>query len=194
MSFATFKKFNDRWMGRLSVSVGVYGDDDSLNDADALRVSGVGVAIYNHSPQWQWAFGAAYLNRDDIAVIPAVGVIYNAGAVKYELMMPRPRIVWSLPQDSGGRDRSLYLAGELGGGAWAVERTDGSTDTLNLSRFGILLGYEKSSTPTLGLWDWGGWNTRYEIGYLFGRNLEYADSGEEISLDDSLVMRVGWAY
>lgn len=194
ISFGTFKKFSDRWMARLNVTVGVYGDDHSLNDSDALRVSGVGVAIYNYSPEWQWAFGAAYLNRDDISVVPAVGVIRDCGDVRYEIMMPRPRIVWRLPQDGSGVGRSIYLAGELGGGAWAVRRDDGTTDTLNLSRWGLVLGFERAAAQTVGMWAWGGWKTRYEIGYLFGRSLEYANSDEEISLDDSLVARVGWSY
>lgn len=192
VSFGTFKKLNDRWMARASMTVGVYGDDHSLSDSDALRVSGLAIAIWDYSPAWKWAFGVVYLNREDISVVPAVGVIHDRGAVRYELMLPRPRVVWRLPQGAEGNERSLYLAGELGGGAWAVRRDDGTTDTLNLSRWGLVLGYETKSSPAAGAW--GGAKRRYEIGYLFGRDLEYANTGEEFSLDDSLIVRVGWSY
>lgn len=190
LSFGTFKKLSERWSARGSVSVGVYGDDHSLGSSDALRVSGFGVAIYEASPQWQWAIGAAYLNRDDLAVVPAVGVIHDRGDVRYELMMPRPRILWRLPQDAAGAERGVYLAGDLGGGAWAVRRPDGSTDTLNLAQWGVVLGYETQAGPGARL----GGKRRYEVGYVFGRSLEYANSGEELSLDDSLVARAAVSF
>ena len=167
--------------------MGVYGDDHSLDDSDALRVSGVGVAIYKASEKVQWAFGVAYLNRDDISVLPVVGLIYDLGWVKYELMMPRPRIVWRLSPECGDcEERAFYLAGEFGGGTWAVQRESGASDTLNLSRYGLLVGYEQTSP--------GGWGRRFEFGYLFGRDLEYGIGGEEISLDDSLIARAGIFY
>ncbi|MEN0111186.1 MAG: hypothetical protein AAF805_10745 [Planctomycetota bacterium] len=193
VSFASFKKLSRKWTARGSVTVGVYGDDHSLGDSDALRVSGLGLGIYEASREWQLAVGVAYLNRDDISVIPVAGAIYDAGGVRYELMMPRPRIVWRLPGDGSPEQRSIYLGGELGGGAWAVRRTDGTTDTLNLNRFGLLLGYEWSGAPP-GSRPGSGPSIRYELGYLFGRDLEYADSGEELSLDDSLVVRVGRTF
>ncbi|TWT98019.1 hypothetical protein Pla108_21740 [Botrimarina colliarenosi] len=190
LSIGSFKKLGERWSARGSVNVGVYGDEDSLGASDALRVSGFGVAIYEASPEWQWVIGAAYLNRDDLAVVPAFGVIHDRGDVRFELTMPRPRILWRLPQDAAGTERAIYVAGDLGGGAWAVRRTDGTTDTLNLGSWGVGLGYETKAGP--GAWFSG--KRRYELGYVFGRTLEYAKSGEEISLDDSLVMRVGWNY
>ena len=192
LSLATFRQFSERWSGRASVSVGVYGDDESLGASDALRVSGFGVAIYQASPHLQWVFGAAYLNRDDIAVVPAVGLIYDRGGVRYELAMPRPRVLWRLPGSSGSDHRAVYVAGKLGGGAWAVERPSGDTDTLNLGRFGVLLGWQQTATDPASRAS--GPSRRVEIGYLFGRELEYADSGETLDLDDSLIARVGWSY
>ena len=189
LSVGTFRQLGPQWKARGAVTVGVYGDEHSLGESDALRVSGVGLAIYDAAPGWQWVFGVAYLNRDDISIVPAVGVIRDTGAVRYELTMPRPRVLWRLPQDAYGSERGLYVAGELGGGAWAVQRDSGATDTLNLSRWGVLVGYESKSASPIGPA-----TTRYELGYVFGRELEYANTGEEVSLDDSLIARVGWTY
>ena len=186
IGFRSFRKINDRWMINVGATVGVYGDDYSLGESDALRVSGSGVAIYKASDKVQWAFGAAYLNRDDISVIPAVGVIYDQGWIKYELMMPRPRIVWRLDPTSYCQERSVYLAGELGGGTWAVRRDSGVQDTLNISRFGILIGYEQKYASGIG--------QRYEFGYLFGRDIEYGIGGESIDLEDSLIARAALSF
>ena len=186
LGFRTFRKINERWMANIGVNVGVYGDDYSLDSSEALRVSGTAVAIYNASPEWQWAIGVAYLNRDDISVVPAFGVIHDRGWVRYELMLPRPRVIWRLPDGPNCQERTFYLAGDMGGGAWAVERAGGGTDTLNLSRYGLLLGWEQKHE--------GGWSRRFEFGYVFARDLEYGTGGEELSLDDSLIARVGLSY
>lgn len=186
LGFGTYQQINARWLFVGELNVGVYGDDHSLDASDALRVSGSAVGIYTTDTNWKWALGVAYLNRNDVSVLPVVGLIYDQGAVKYELMFPRPRIVWRLPSTTNCLERSFYLAGELGGGAWAVQRTSGATDTLNLASYGALLGYEQKTV--------GGWSRRYEFGYLFGRELEYEKSGEKITLDDSLIARIGLSY
>ncbi len=186
LGFSAFQKISARWLFVGEVNVGVYGDDRSLDTSNALRVSGSAVGIYTTENDWKWAFGVAYLNRDDISLVPVVGLIYDQGAVRYELMFPRPRILWRLPTTIDCIERSFYLGGEFGGGAWAVRRTSGATDTLNLSSYGLLLGYEQRAV--------GGWSRRYELGYLFGRRLEYSGSNERISLDDSLIARMGLSY
>lgn len=188
VGFMTFRELGDRWLLNAGVTVGVYGDDSSLDAADALGVSGMVVGIYKQSPQVQYAIGAAFLNRDDLPVVPAVGVIYDTGAVKYELMMPRPRVVWRIPGAEGDPvQRSVYLGGELGGGAWAIQRLDGSTDRMNLSRFGLVLGWEARGP---------GRSVRSaEIGYLFDREIEFTNLEDfEVDLDNSLVTRIGVSF
>ncbi|MEQ8846831.1 DUF6268 family outer membrane beta-barrel protein [Botrimarina sp.] len=194
LSVGTFKQLGPRWSARGSVTTGVYGDDYSLGESDALRVSGFGIALWDAAPGWQWVIGAAYLNRDDIAVVPAIGVIHDRGDYRYEITAPRGRVVRRLPQSPYGEQRALYFAAELGGGAWAVRRADGQTDTLNLSRWGVLLGYESGPAAGGSPSAAGAWKRRYEIGYLFGRELEFADTEEEFSLDDTLIVRGGWSY
>ncbi|MGL4514870.1 MAG: DUF6268 family outer membrane beta-barrel protein [Lacipirellulaceae bacterium] len=193
VGFMTFRELGERWLLNVGVTVGVYGDDASLDTGEALGVSGMVVGIYKQSPQVQYAIGAAFLNRDDLPVVPAVGVIYDTGAVKYELMMPRPRIVWRLdPAEANGAagqgvQRAIYLGGELGGGAWAVQRLDGSTDRMNVSRFGLVLGWEAKG-PGRG-------SRNFEIGYLFDREIEFTDLEEtEVDLDNSLIARVGVSF
>lgn len=184
VSFATFRPLSERWMFRGNVIVGVYGDEHSLDDADALQVTGFAMGIYNASPQWQWAIGAGYVNNADLAVIPVVGFIHDRGWIKYELMMPRPRVVVPV-STTPGNESSVYVSGEFGGGVWAVRRDSGVTEPLQLSRYGVLLGYEQQTA--MG-------SCRYEFGYAFGRELEYEDSGETIDVDDALIARLSWSY
>ncbi|WP_146575554.1 DUF6268 family outer membrane beta-barrel protein [Botrimarina hoheduenensis] len=185
LSFATFRPLTEKWFFRGNVIVGLYGDEHSLDDADAAQISGFAMGIYNLSPAWQWAIGAGYVNNADLAVIPVVGFIHDRGWIKYEAMMPRPRIIVPLANESGVKS-NVYVSGEFGGGVWAVQRDSGVTEPLQLSRYAALIGYDRESL--------GGATWRYELGYVFGRELEYEDSGEAVDLDDSLIVRVGLSF
>lgn len=186
MSFATFQKINPKWMVSAIVNLGLYADDYSLDTGDAFRTSGFLMGIYTHSPSVQWVFGVAALNRDDIPVIPIVGVTIDHQWVRYELTFPRPRIAWRLPGCTPSDERIVYLGGDLGGGAWAVQRTSGETDTLNLSRYGLLIGYEQSTSKRNKI--------SYELGYLFNREIEFESNEEEIDLDDSFFARINFSF
>ncbi len=186
MSFATFQTINPRWMITAILNLGVYGDDYSLDTDDAFRTSGFLMGVYTQSPTVQWVFGVAALNRDDIPVIPIIGVTIDHDWVRYELTFPRPKIAWKLPGFHANEKRILYVGGDLGGGAWAVQRTTGMTDTLNLSRYGLLIGYEHATSKRKKI--------SYELGYLFNRQIEFEKSGEEFDLDDSLFARINWSF
>ncbi len=186
VGFATFRKINARWMLNASVNVGVYADDYSLDTDDALQVSGMIMGIYSQSPQVQWVFGVAALNRNDLPVLPIIGLTVDQGWVKYEATFPRPRIVWRLPDCGPDEERALYVGGDIGGGSWAVQRTSGLTDSINLSRFGFLIGYEQT-TPNQT-------KVNYELGYLFNREIEFEETGETFDLDDSLFARINLAF
>jgi hypothetical protein len=188
VGFMTFRELSERWLLNVGLTVGVYGDDSSLDSADALGFSGMAIGIYKQSPQVQYALGVVLLNRDDLPAVPVIGVIYDTGAVKYEVMMPRPRIVWRLPGAEGDPvQRAVYLGGELGGGAWAVAKSDGSTDRINISRYGLLLGWEAKGP--------GRSSRSFEFGYLFDREIEFTELEDfEVDLDNSLIARAGVSF
>lgn len=186
VGFATFRKINPKWMLNASVNVGTYADDYSLDSSDAVQVSGLVMGIYSQSPQVQWVFGVAALNRNDLPIIPIVGLTVDQGWVKYEATFPRPRIVWRLPSSCPEEQRAFYLGGDIGGGSWAVQRTTGQTDSLNLSRYGLLIGYEQTAPSQTKI--------NYELGYLFNREIEYEETGETHNLDDSLFARINFSF
>jgi len=84
-------------------------------------------------------------------------------------------------------ERWLYVGGEFGGGAWAVERASGAPDELDVTDWRVFVGVERKIV--------GGLSRRVEVGYVFSRTLEYAsDPDNEISLDDTLMLRAGITY
>ena len=190
VSFRHLRKFGDGpWAMNAAVTLGYYSDFES-SDADALRVTGQALAVYEASPAAKWIFGVVYLNRQDVSIVPAVGVIYRpTPEVIYEAILPRPRIAWRLPGGTigAGNQRWAYIAGEFGGGIWSIERPATLTrDLLTYTDFRVLVGLERKIT--------GGLSHRLEAGYVFGRELQFASTTPDVRLDDSLFLRAAFTY
>jgi hypothetical protein len=190
VEFRHMRKFGQGpWAMDVAVTTGYYSDFEH-GDADAFRVSGRGLAVYESSPATKWILGVAYLNRAGASVLPVAGVIYEPTPdVRWDLIFPRPRVAWQLPNSSPdcGDERWFYLGGEFGGGIWSVERPLSLTqDVLTYRDFRILAGYERKII--------GGLNRRFEIGYVFGRELEFESATPDVTLDDTLFLRAGVSY
>lgn len=187
IDFHHFRKWNDHWLFDAAVTLGVYADEDSLGDDDAFRVTGRAIGIYDFHNGWKGILGVVYLNRANLSVVPAVGLMFDSGDTKIDLVFPRPRIAWRLPGSRPPSDEHwVYLSGELGGNIWAVKRASGIDDNLSYGDARVLIGYERKMI--------GDWSTRYELGYVFNRELEYDSEGFESELDDTLFVRAAWAY
>jgi len=189
VEFRHLRKFGGGpWAMDVAATIGYYSDFDQ-SSGDALRVTGRGIGVYEGTPGTKWLLGAAYLNRAGASVLPIFGVIHEGQpGVRYELVFPRPRILWqtagSLP---GADERWIYVGGEFGGGVWSITRpSTGELDLLNYSDWRLLVGYERKIT--------GGLSTRYEAGYVFNRELEFDSATPDATLDDTLLLRAGLTY
>jgi hypothetical protein len=130
-------------------------------------------------------FGVLYLNRDDIRLLPAGGVIWNPSPDRrYEFIFPRPKLAHRI--DSGpGYEDWLYLGGEIGGNSWAYDR-GGVVDTVTLRGYRLLLGLERKKN--------GGAGYRIEIGYVVAREAEFASGIPDIQADDTALVRGGVTF
>ena len=189
IKFEHIRPLSDEWLVLLDVTLGEFADDHSFGTSDSFRITGGGAAVYRPSDAWKIVLGAQYVDRANADVLPVAGVIYTPNDdVEYKLVFPAPKISWRLPwSDAPGLDeRWAYLGAEYGGGAWAVERTSGATDELDITEYRVFLGYERKIT--------GGLSRRVEIGYVFGRELEYDSTPGDVTLDDTLMLRGGLTY
>lgn len=187
VTFRHLRKFGEGpWSMNAAVTLGHYSDFEA-NDADAFRVTGQAFAVYEWSPATKWVMGVVYLNREDISVVPALGFIYQPhDHVKFDALLPRPRLSWRLPGVEG--ERWAYVGGEFGGGLWSIDRpTTVGQDVLNYNDFRVLIGIEKKAPI-------GSISHQLELGYLFGRELEFRSATPDVRLDDSLFVRLGVKY
>ena len=189
VTFRHLRKFgNGPWAMDAAVTLGHYSDFES-SDADAFRVTGHALTVYESSPKSKWVFGVAYLNRRDLTVVPVVGFIHEPTPdLKYEAILSRPRVAWRLPAG----ERWAYLGAEYGGGIWSIERPPtlaiptGTQDLLGYNDYRVMLGIERKIN--------GGPNRHVEVGYVFGRELEFDSATPDVRLDDSLFLRGGVTY
>jgi len=190
IEFRHLRKFGEGpWAMDVAVTLGYYSDF-KIDAGQAFRVTGYGIGVYESSPTTKWVFGVAYLNRAGTSVLPVGGVIFEPSSdVKWELIVPRPRVAWRLPGGipGSGDERWFYIAGEFGGGVWSIERPATKTLDLLTSRdYRVMLGYERKII--------GGFSRRFEVGYVFGRELEFGSATPDVSLDDTLMVRAGFTY
>lgn len=188
LDFRWIRPINERLMMDLGVGVGYYSDFE-IDSGDALRITGRGLGIYQWSPETTVVLGVVYLDRNDVSILPAAGMIWKpTDDWALELIFPQPKLARRVYHC--GTDRGLeywaYLAAEFGGGQWAIASAGGEPELITLRDYRLLLGVE-SKLP-------GGLGTRLELGYIFGREIEFASATPDYKPDDTVLLRVGASY
>lgn len=170
----------------LALTPGVFTDGDALG-RDAFRLQARAVGYLAFSKETQVALGATYLDRDDVPVLPIVGLIHSPREdVRIEAMFPRPRVLQRIAKDSAG-ETWAYLQGELGGGAWAIERPTrrgrGRSDIASYRDYRLIAGIERRVTD--------GGSALLEAGYVFGRELTYESGRGDYDPEGTFLIRCG---
>jgi hypothetical protein len=176
------------WAMDVSVTTGYYSDFE-ISNGDAFRVTGRGVAVYTFSPVAKVVFGVGYFNRAAARILPVGGLLITPDeSTRYELIFPSPRMAWRLDGLStpGIDERWFYVAGEFGGGVWAIERADGTEDKIDSSDLRVLVGVEQKLPGRL--------SSRFEVGYVFDREIEYRSPTPNFEPEDTLLLRFGVTY
>ena len=199
--FRWLPKLGDRFRADIAVQPGFYSDWDGSSDR-AIRIMGHADGVFDWTPTFQIVLGAAYLDRPDIELLPIAGFIWTPDPdVEYKLVFPTPKISWCIdkvPEQliRGGNGIScapppkiewwLYLAGELGGGTWAIRHSDGSSDLMSYSDIRVFLGLEDRTIVGLG--------SQIEIGYVFHRYIRLTSTDDNFDLGDTLMVRAALNY
>ncbi len=120
---------SERWTVQAGVSPGIFSDLDNTS-GDAFRMPARLFGIYKYSERTQFTVGAVYLDREDVSLLPALGVIHRpTDRTTLELILPRPRVVqqfWGADANGGGFG---YVAGELGGGVGPSSGTSAAANS-----------------------------------------------------------------
>lgn len=181
VAFRWFKKHNEKWSYELEVAPGVYSDFKNVT-SDSLRITGKGLAYYVHSRSKQFVMGVVYLDRENIQMLPAAGMImwFSEGS-RLELIFPKPKFTYRI-EKTEELERWAYVAGEFGGGSWGIRRgPSGIDDIATYSDLRLIGGLETKHT--------GGMISKLEVGFVFNRKLEYKSDIGNYDISPTGMMR-----
>ncbi|MEX2173656.1 MAG: hypothetical protein WD872_04790 [Pirellulaceae bacterium] len=170
----------------LSVAPSVLSDFQS-SDADMFRLTGKGLVVYDWAPdRLQLVAGLLYLNRDDVRLLPAGGLIWKpAEWTHFELIFPKPKLAVRFGVGEGYEDW-LYGTAEFGGNTWSIQRDSGAQDKVTYLDYRLLLGVERKLN--------GGAGYRIETGYVFGRTIEFASGEGDFDPQNTFILRGGLTF
>jgi hypothetical protein len=186
VDFMWRKELTERWGAMIGVTPGYSSDFQS--STGAIRIRGRGFATWEWVPdQLTLLVGAVYLDRNDLPLLPGVGLTWTPTPDwRLELMFPRPKLAYRIEFVPGEHEQWVHLSGHLGGRTWAVERIGGGADELTLRDFGLTLGWERIVD--------GGGGVFAEVGWSFGREMEYESVPFTQSFDDAVFLRGGITF
>jgi hypothetical protein len=184
------RPINDRITADVAVTPSLFTDYDNVG-SDAVRIQARGIALWTCRDDLQLAAGFLYLDREDIAAMPLAGLIWTPrDDCKAELLFPRPRLMYRLSGDAAA-SRWMYIAGEFGGGSWAIERPatlllPARDDVVTYSVLRFLVGFESKKQK--------GFSPRVEVGFNFARSIEYKSGFGNFDPGNTALLRVGGSF
>lgn len=187
-------RVNAQLSGELGFRVGIYSDFDKVTQ-DSVRLQGRGLAVFTFSERFQVKFGAWYLDRNAVKILPAGGVVWTPNSdVRFEILFPNPKLAQRLTT-WGTTEWWWYVSGAYGGGAWTIERDPAGTvggvaftDRVDYNDIRIALGLEFMAMS--------GMEGYFEIGLAFDREIYYVsrDAAAYYKPDSTVFLRAGVSY
>jgi hypothetical protein len=199
IQFRHLRKLTQRIAMDVAVSPGMHTDFE-IDNGNAFRITGRGLAIYEWSDDTKLLLGAAYLDRYDVSILPIGGIIYVPNDDwRFEIVAPTPRIAYRMCNFGAvcdyydpcaaphkGNEVWVYTAGEFGGGLWSIRRESGENDLVAIRDYRVRLGVEFKSLDCI--------SSRLEVGYVFGRVVEYRSATPDYDPGDTVMLRYGASY
>lgn len=188
---------NTRFGVEASGRIGVFTDFEHIQQ-DSLRPKGLLLLRYNLTPTVALKAGVDYINRADIKLLPAGGIVWTPNTqTKFDIYFPQPKFA-SYLTTLGNWDLWWYITGEYGGGVWTL-RHDGDldpgpgvlTDALtDINDLRVAIGLDLGPPNAGGVGQRG---VFIEIGYVWNREIVIAGVGAQ-SLEDTFMLRGGVAF
>ena len=181
-------QFTPLFGAELGIRTGIY-TNWNVFVTDSWRIMGRAIGTLQLTPTRQGKAGIVYIDRNDIKLLPAVGLTWTPNAdARYDFFFPAPKFSRKF---ATGPKRSWwgYLYGEYGGGAWTFRRDTGSISPFDYNDIRVALGVEAVPTTRTGL------TGNFEVGYVFARQLFFVvGKPQRQDLDDTLMLRLGLGY
>lgn len=185
LEFNYAKKLNDVWGVHLNVSP-LWATDFSNTSSDAFRLLAGGLITFQADEVTKLVAGISYLDRPDLNFLPIAGLKWMVtDDLELDMLVPRPRIAWRFGKEDI-QEKWLFLAGEVGGGSWAVEREAQQADRMGYRDLRCLGGVEYKQRS--------GGRSVFEAGYVFNRRIDLQRGPGDVNAGSTFVIRWGQFY
>jgi hypothetical protein len=166
--------------------IGAYTDFHTLNE-HSLRIQGLGLGVFRLTPTLTAKVGVMYLDRNKIKILPAGGLLWTpTPQVRFDFFFPQPKLSAYLTT-IGKHELWWYVAGEYGGGAWTIQRADGSSDRIDINDIRASAGIEWTGPRGLSGF--------VEAGFVFKRQVIYVVTpADSFNPHDSYMVRAGISF
>ena len=180
----------------LGLRVGFYTNWDVFV-WESWRLMGRAVGTLQLTPTMQGKAGIAYLDRNQVKLLPVIGVTWvpNPDA-RYDILFPAPKASRRF-RETAKHSLWGFMAGEYGGGAWTFRRMNGFGNT------GEITPFDYNDIRITGGCEWipktpNGLAGSAEVGYVVYRPLYYVNHSPQSSqiqdLNDTWMLRLSLAY
>jgi hypothetical protein len=169
-----------------NLTVGVFSDFDNLS-SDSLRLTGKLVGWRRINDYMVGKIGVEYLDRIRLKLLPVFGIYANPNPdMKIDLTFPSSKVSHRVP-NFNNFEAWMYVGAEYGGGSWAIDRTAGFEDQVDINDVRAYIGVEwMGPRRVTGFFD---------VGYVFERELVYRTAPLiDIPIQDSFMIRSGIAF
>ena len=182
LDFAWYPRLNQWLGGELGFRTGVWSDFHHVS-SDSVRILGRGLASVAISPNLDVLFGAVYLDRLDVKLLPAGGFYYRPTPEwDMYLVFPNPKVRRFLTA-IGNSKWYWYAAGEYGGGSWTVRRV-ATDDQIDHNDIRIIGGLEWETQTFI--------RGHIELGYVWDREILFRSGmPPNFTPDDTIMLRAG---
>ncbi len=170
----------------IAVSVGVFSDFNTFT-SDSIRIQTMSYGWVRLTPQMQLKLGVNYIDRVDLKLLPAVGILWEPNPqMKFDIFFPKPKISRQFTP-IGTTETWLYLAAEYGGGSWTIEYWSGGTDQIDINDIRVMIGVEWFAQS--------GMRGMFEAGWVTSRDVVYRyHPADDFSPSDTFMLRAGIAF
>ena len=183
LDFAWYPRCYEWLGGELGIRTGVWSDFQNVN-SDSIRLMGRGLGSVALTPNLDVLFGAVYLDRIDVKLLPAGGFYYRPTPEwDMYLVFPNPKVRRFLTA-IGNTKWYGYGAGEYGGGSWTVERFGPVDDRIDYNDIRVIGGLEWETQSFI--------RGHIEVGYVWDREIIFVSGmPPNFTPDDTIMLRAG---
>jgi hypothetical protein len=169
------------WSASFTGRVGLFTDfEDSVRDG--WRFPAEAIVFHDWTETLEGVGGVKFLDRENLPALPVLGVILRPDdRVRLEAIFPEPRVGIKV-YEKDGSENWLTFSGEIGGGEWAIERSNTDlADVVTYNDYSAILGFHHYN---VGKGDYA-----LELGYTFARDLEYRSGAGDFESGDTFFIR-----